>query len=76
MKKTETKSKAKAAVAKKTAEPKTNLLMEAAKRKAADQASGKQKSQFGKDLGAKLGKRGDTFFVPTKPGGRNGQGKP
>lgn len=54
----------------------TNLLAELAKKKSEEQASGKQKSQFGKDLSSKLSKRGQSFFTPTKPGGRNGQGKP
>lgn len=53
-----------------------NLLTKLAQQKAEEQASGRQKSQFGKDLSSKLSKRGHTFFVPTKPGGRNGQGKP
>lgn len=38
-----------------------------------------EKSKFGilgKDLSSKFSSRKNNFFVPTKPGGRNGQGKP
>lgn len=31
---------------------------------------------LGKDLGSKFSKRGDNVWRPTKPGGRNRQGKP
>ncbi len=31
---------------------------------------------LGKDLGSKFFKRGDNVWRPTKPGGRNRQGKP
>lgn len=60
------------------AEPqqKTNLLAQLAKQKAEQQAAGKQKNMFGRELSSKLAKRSGSFFTPTKPGGRNGQGKP
>ena len=78
-KKSETKTESKKgsqSAAKADAKPVSkNLLLELSKRKAEAQAAGNQKSIFGKDLSSKIASRDGTYFKPTKPGGRNGQGK-
>jgi hypothetical protein len=57
-------------------EKKRNLLLEAARKKAENSHGSNTNGILGKDLSRQFSKSQNKFFRPTKPGGRNGQGKP
>lgn len=57
-------------------ENRKNLLLEAAKRKAANLNDASKPGILGKDLSRQYSFSQNKFFKPTKPGGRNGNGKP
>lgn len=56
---------------------KKNLIQLAAERKAAGQANQSKSTFFSNQTPKKFGAQSnEKYFRPTKPGGRNGQGKP